>query len=128
MNIEGRNAVTEAIKADTTFESLLVEKGLNHQIIALARQKGIKIQFVDKQVLDKIDIDGVIDSEYLVNFLSKRPYSIVKQVGKTEKPDIAVAKMLEGRVVIIVDGSPIALSVPFLFLCCHNFYIYASDN
>lgn len=56
MNIEGRNAVSEALKADTTFESLLVEKGLNHSLVALARQKGIKVQFVDKNILDKISV------------------------------------------------------------------------
>lgn len=56
MNIEGRNAVAEAIKAETTFESLLVEKGTNHPLIALARQRGIKVQFVDKQVMDKISV------------------------------------------------------------------------
>lgn len=56
MNIEGRNAVSEALKAETTFESLLVEKGINHPLIALARQRGIKIQFVDKKVMDKISV------------------------------------------------------------------------
>lgn len=56
MNIEGRNAVSEALKADTTFESLLVEKGMQHSIVATARSKGIKIQFVDKSVLDKISV------------------------------------------------------------------------
>lgn len=68
-----------------------------------------------KKKLEAIDIDGIIDSEYLVDFLSKKAYSIFKQVGKSEKPDVAVAKMLEGRVIILVDGSPISLSVPFLF-------------
>ena len=47
--------------------------------------------------LKKIKIDGVVDS-------------------CAEKPDIIVAKMLEGRVAIIVDNSPIVLTVPFLFL------------
>ena len=56
MNIEGRNAVSEALKADTTFESLLVEKGMQHSIVAMARSKGVKIQFVDKAVLDKISV------------------------------------------------------------------------
>ena len=56
MNIEGRNAVSEALKADTTFESLLVEKGMQHSIVAMARSKGVTIQFVDKSVLDKISL------------------------------------------------------------------------
>lgn len=67
-----------------------------------------------KNRLQKISIDGIIDSQYLISFLEERKGSIFKQVGKTEKPDIAVAKMLEGRVVIFVDGSPVALTLPFV--------------
>ena len=75
-----------------------------------------KILNIIKSKLSSIDIDGVIDSEYLVDYLSKDKYSILKQVGKSEKPDIVVAKMLEGRVGILVDGSPICLTLPFMFL------------
>ena len=66
------------------------------------------------QRLNKIDIDGIIDSYYVMQFISDRPYSLFKQVGQSEKPDIITAKLLEGRVAIVVDGSPIVLTVPFL--------------
>ncbi len=66
--------------------------------------------------LGEIDIDIVPDSSYLTHFLSSRPYSLVKQVGTTEKPDIFCAKLAEGRVGLIVDGSPIALTVPYLLI------------
>ncbi|MGN1227473.1 MAG: spore germination protein [Christensenellales bacterium] len=64
--------------------------------------------------LNKINIDGVVDSFYLIDYLQKHKDSIFKQVGTTEKPDIVVAKMLEGRVAIFVDGSPIVLTLPFM--------------
>lgn len=77
----------------------------------------------DKQVvkkimkrLNQIKIDGVLDSHYLVSFLQKNPKSLFKQVGDTEKPDVLVGKMLEGRVGILVDGSPIALTLPFVLI------------
>ncbi len=69
-----------------------------------------------KERIKKIDIDIVADSSYLTHFLSSRPYSLVKQVGTTEKPDIFCAKIAEGRVGILVDGSPIALTVPYLLV------------
>ena len=69
-----------------------------------------------KKCLEKIDIDGVLDSYYLQDFLEERPNSIFKQIGHTEKPDILVGKMLEGRIGIIVDGSPIALTLPFILM------------
>ncbi len=69
-----------------------------------------------KKKLQEIDIDIIPDSSYLTHFLSSRPYSLLKQVGTTEKPDIFCAKIAEGRVGIIVDGTPIALTVPYLIV------------
>lgn len=66
--------------------------------------------------ISKINIDGVIDSYYISAFLQNKPNSLFKQVGDTEKPDILVSKMLEGRVGIVVDGSPIVLTLPFIIL------------
>jgi len=72
-----------------------------------------------KQILKRlksIDIDGIVDSHYLVSYLQKNPKSLFKQVGDTEKPDVLVGKMLEGRIGILVDGSPIALTLPFILI------------
>lgn len=69
-----------------------------------------------KEKLERIDIDVIPDSSYLTHFLSSRPFSLMKQVGTTEKPDIFCAKIAEGRVGLIVDGSPIALTVPYLLV------------
>jgi spore germination protein KA len=66
--------------------------------------------------LKEIKIDAIIDSYYLVGFLEDRPHSVLKQVGQTEKPDVLTAKLLEGRIGILCDGSPIALTLPFLLI------------
>ncbi len=72
---------------------------------------GRLLEEVNKRI-DKIDIDGIIDSstlEYLIedNYLSPFP-----QIGSTERPDSIAASILEGRIGIIVDNSPFALMVP----------------
>ncbi len=69
-----------------------------------------------REKLDNIAIDGIIDSHYLTEFLTDKKQHIFKQVGSTEKPDIATAKLLEGRVAILCDGSPIVLTVPYILL------------
>lgn len=69
-----------------------------------------------KQRLKKIDIDGIVDSHYLVPYLEEKPLSLFTQAGISEKPDVVAAKMLEGRVAIIVDGSPMVITVPFVLL------------
>ena len=69
-----------------------------------------------KKRLKKINIDGIIDSYYVETYLSPNKSILFKQVGNTEKPDVAVAKLLEGRVAILVDGSPMALTVPYILV------------
>ena len=64
--------------------------------------------------LQEIQIDCIPDSSYIAAFLAPRKHSIFHSLGKTEKPDIFAAKLCEGRVGILVDGSPIALTAPFL--------------
>ena len=66
--------------------------------------------------LSHVEIDGVIDSSYLTKFLEDEPSSLFPQVGSFEKPDVVAAKLLEGRVAIIVDNSPIVLTVPYVYI------------
>ncbi len=85
--------------------------------IAVVYLSGIANKKIVQQVKDKIasyEIDEVVDSSYIGKFLTARPLSLFKQVGTTEKPDIFCAKILEGRIGLIVDGSPIVLTVPYL--------------
>ena len=69
-----------------------------------------------KERLSKIDIDGITASYYVESFLRNSNGMFFRQIGSTEKPDIAMAKILEGRIIIVVDGTPITLSVPYIFL------------
>lgn len=69
-----------------------------------------------KEKVKKIKIDALLDSSYITKFLSSKRASLFKQVGNTEKPDVLSSKILEGRVAILVDGSPIALTVPYLLI------------
>ena len=59
MKIEGRNCVLEALRSENvTVNTLICEKGKNDTVTALARQNGVKIQYVDKSVLDKMSVSG----------------------------------------------------------------------
>ena len=64
--------------------------------------------------LSKLQIDILPDSSYIAALLSPRKHSVFQTMGTTEKPDIFAAKLSEGRIGILVDGSPIALTAPFL--------------
>ncbi|MDE7264794.1 MAG: spore germination protein, partial [Clostridia bacterium] len=75
-------------------------------------QKGLPEE-VEKRIANN-EIDLIPDSSYIAQFISKRPKSLFKRNGTSEKPDIFCAKVCEGRVGLIVDGSPIALTVPYI--------------
>lgn len=66
--------------------------------------------------LETIEIDAVLDSNYILELISTKRYSPFKRVGNTERPDSVVGKLLEGRIAILVDGSPAAITLPYLFI------------
>lgn len=69
-----------------------------------------------KKRLSKFKIDGTLDVNYINEFIKDVPLSPVKTVGSTEKPDVVAAKLLEGRVALFLDGSPVVLTLPHLFI------------
>ncbi|MGN1093860.1 MAG: spore germination protein, partial [Candidatus Neoclostridium sp.] len=66
--------------------------------------------------LKGIKTDGVLDVQYLQPYLEERPFSIFNQAGRAEKPDIVAAKLLEGRLAVLVSGTPVVLTLPYLFV------------
>ena len=65
--------------------------------------------------LSRVKIDGIISSGYLEEYIEDNHWSPFPQVQYSERPDKVVASMLEGRVAILADGSPMALIVPAVF-------------
>lgn len=70
---------------------------------------------IEKEISEN-NIDIIPDSSYVSSFISKRPRSIFKRCSSVEKPDSFCAKICEGRVGILVDGSPLALTVPYMIV------------
>ncbi len=136
-----RNGFTESIKSnlslvrrylkspDVKIETF--EKGkYTKTSVALVFIDGIARPDIVKKIREKIEainIDGIPDSSYVAKLLSERKTSLFKQVGSTERPDVLIERMLEGRVGIIVDGSPFALTLPYLliedFQAAEDYYV-----
>lgn len=66
--------------------------------------------------LDKVDIDGIMASGMIMELIKDEPFSPFKTVGSTERPDVTAGKLLEGRIAIVVDGTPVVLTVPHIFI------------
>lgn len=69
-----------------------------------------------RERLNKNDTDFILESGYIKQFIEDKYLSPLATVGNTLKPDIAAAKILEGRVATFCDGTPHVLTVPILFI------------
>lgn len=68
-----------------------------------------------KRRLATIDIDQVPESGYLEQLIEDSPFSPLPQVQYSERPDKVVAALLEGRVALLLDGTPFVLIAPATF-------------
>lgn len=66
--------------------------------------------------LDDVTIDGVLDTGYIEELISDAPLSLFATLGSTEKPDVVAGKLLEGRIALVLDGSPFVLTIPYVFI------------
>ena len=72
-----------------------------------------------KTRLDKMELESILSSGYLQPFLENRRSCLFDTVGTTQRPDVLCAKLLEGRVGLLIEGTPFALVIPKLF--CESF-------
>ncbi|MDF2519523.1 MAG: spore germination protein GerA family [Clostridia bacterium] len=74
--------------------------------------------------LKTIDIDGLLDSNYLEELIEDNPYSLFPQMKATERPDKVAAALFQGKVAIMMDNTPFALIAPATF----NSFFHASED
>lgn len=125
-----REAFVESFKDNVTmirrrvrnpvFKTQIVEVGITTKTRACVCYMSDR---VDKKMLENVverlknaTLDTVLGSGYLQPFLDTKYSSIFSGVGFTERPDVLTAKISEGKICIIVDGTPNALIVPYLFV------------
>jgi len=65
--------------------------------------------------LNRIEIEDVLETSYIEEWIEDNRYSPFPQLLSTERPDVAGAYLMEGRVVVMVDGTPTVLVAPATF-------------
>uniref|UniRef100_UPI00406C8AC3 spore germination protein n=1 Tax=Paenibacillus sp. FSL P2-0089 TaxID=2954526 RepID=UPI00406C8AC3 len=66
--------------------------------------------------LDAAKLDSVLESNYIEEMIQDQRYSPFPTVYNTERPDSAASALLEGRIAILVEGTPFILVVPALLV------------
>lgn len=72
-----------------------------------------------RRTLQEAKLEVLLDSSYFVPWLFPARWRLFAPVSYTERPASAAAKLCEGKIIILVNGSPSALVLPSLF--CENF-------
>lgn len=66
--------------------------------------------------LTKYKLDSTLDINYIQEFVKDSRHSIFKTTGSSERPDVVAAGLLEGRIAVVLDGTPFVMTVPYLFI------------
>ncbi|WP_328801655.1 spore germination protein [Paenibacillus sp. LX16] len=124
-----RIGFTEVLSENT---SMLRRQGLNKSLEMKKFQVGSRIKkdlivayikdIVNPDLLEevnrrisKIDMDFLAESGYVEQLIEDNYLSPFQQVHNTERPDRVINALLEGRIAILLDGTPFALIVPVTF-------------
>ena len=100
------------------FQFMTVGERTNTKV-CLCYINGLAKEEILNTVISKIEdisIDGILDIKYLQESLDENPFSIFEITMSTEKPDIVAGRILEGRIAVLVNGSPIVMTLPSLFI------------
>lgn len=102
---------------DLKFEAMFA--GDNSQtVVCLTYIEGLAPKKLVNQVREKIknlNYSFILDTNYIETELRAKK-TLFDTVGYTEKADELSSKVLEGRVAVIVDGTPFVITVPYFFL------------
>ncbi|BBH18843.1 spore germination protein [Paenibacillus baekrokdamisoli] len=66
--------------------------------------------------INQINVDVIINTGELAEFIEDNPFSLFPQFISTERPDAAASQILQGRCVVVVDRSPSVLVAPVTFM------------
>lgn len=69
-----------------------------------------------KKQLKGMKLETVLSGGYIEPFLNNTQLSLFSGVSVTERPDVFCAKILEGRIGVMIEGTPFSLILPALFI------------
>lgn len=99
---------------------------VRHMVVGQRTQTDIYVMYIEGLAhppiveeiisrIEKINVDAILESGYIEQMIQDRRWSPFPQIQNTERPDKVVANLLEGKVGILVDGTPFGLIAPAVF-------------
>ncbi|MBB6735306.1 spore germination protein [Cohnella zeiphila] len=125
-----KEAFTENIRVNTALIRRIIKDPrlvLKSRKIGQVTKTNVSVMYivgiVEEKALDEvnrrlgsIDTDAILESGYIEEFIQDETYTIFPTLQNTERPDVVAASLLEGRIAILIDGTPHVLLAPALFV------------
>ena len=103
--------------SDLKFEPIVLGSKSN-TVVVVCYIEGVApkklVDYIRKKVTN-IKLEFILDANYIEEEL-KNKNTAFDTIGTTEKPDVAASKLLEGKIAIIVDGTPFVITAPYFFV------------
>lgn len=124
-----RDGFTENLRTNTTLvrrRIRSVKLKMESSTIGEMTQSDIVIAYIDgiapesaieevRTRVQRIQVDGILESSYIEEFIEDAPWSPFPQIQNTERPDVVSSSLLEGKIAIFIDNTPFVLIVPMTF-------------
>jgi len=110
--------IRKIIKNKNLISEMLNIGDANHAFCAVLYLNGIANQEVVKEVkrrIKSINADFINGDGMLGQYIEDSPFSLFPQNLVTERPDRAASFLMDGKVIIIAEGTPFAEAVPITF-------------
>ena len=121
--VESIRVNTSMLRRATNTENLVIENVLVGKLsktpCAICYLKNITNNDLVAEVkyrINNLDVQNIISSGQLEQLIQDNSLALFPQMIATERPDKAVNHILEGRVVVLVNGSPYSLIMPAVFI------------
>src|SRR5690625_3352233 len=125
-----KESFTESIRTNTALIRRKIKDPnlwMENRVIGRVTKTDVTIMYIEgivddgvveevRRRLDRIDIDGIFESGYIEELIQDEAITPFPTLYNSERPDVIAAGILEGRIAIIVDGTPFVLLVPALFV------------
>lgn len=100
------------------IEKLVVGRRSQTDLALVYIKDLVNIKALDeiRERINMIDVDSITGSGALMEFIDENPYSLFPMCFATERPDRIAPSITEGRIAIIIDGTPHSLTLPALFV------------
>lgn len=99
--------MTMGVQTNTTVAIAYIDNIANDKIVKEVKKRLERV---------KNKADTILESGYIEQYIEDNPNSIFPTIGNSERPDAVAAKLIQGKIAIICDGTPFVLLVPYLFI------------